>query len=181
MRTHLFVSSLLIVAGAACASSQADQVRDARMEQIDQQTVASTRAIEDRQESREEAIERRHDMAVKRVEAVDPNDDGAALKRLEIAQERAAYESKSQGQIETIGVRLRAAEQKMVAVGAKVPVNLQAELETLAKEHRILEKDVKNLSDTPVGNWESTKDTLDDRISDLNDRVKELTSSIEDA
>lgn len=182
MRTHSFVCSLLIAAGAAaCASSQAEQVRDARMEKIDEQTVASTRAIEDRQEAREDAIENRYDMAAKSVEDSNRPDESVAMKRLELAQDRAAYESKAQGRIETIGVRLRAAEQKLETLGPHAPVKLQAELELLQKERRILEKDVKDLPESPDQNWETTKDTLDDRLSNLNDRVKELTDSIEDA
>jgi len=181
MHKYLFVCSVLIAAGAGCASSQADQVRDARMAQIDEQTVAKTRAIEDRQEARENAIEHRHDLAAKRVEDSNRPDESAAKEQLDVVEERSAYESKAQGQIETIGVRIQAAQEKLNTLGSAAPIRMQTELQSLQRDQRQLEKDLRDLPNTPTRNWQDTRKAMEDRISGLNSRVKDLTDQIEDA
>jgi len=182
MRTYSLICSVLIVAGAACgASSQAEKARDARMEQIDQQTVAKTRVIEDRQEAREDAIEHRHDLAAKQVEAEKRPDESAAKDRLDMVEERSTYESKAQGQIETIGVRIQAAQEKLNTLGSAAPIRMQTELKAVERDHRQLEQDLRALPNTPTRTWEDSKKAMEDRISKLNSRVKDLTSEIEDA
>jgi hypothetical protein len=182
MRKYSLICGVLIVAGAGCATtSQAEKARDARMAQIDEQTVTKTRAIEDRQEARQDAIEHRHDLAAKRVEAANPPDESAAKDQLEITADRQAYESKAQGQIETIGVRIDAAQEKLGTLGSAAPVRMQSELKALERDHRQLERDLRDLPNTPARTWKDTKKAMDERISSLNSRVKDLTGAIEDA
>jgi hypothetical protein len=181
MHKYSWICSVLIAAGAGCASSQAEQVRDARMAQIDDQTVAKTRAIEDRQEAREDDIEHRHDLAAKRVDASNRPDESAAKKQLDIVEDRSTYESKAQGQVETIGVRIQAAQEKLGTLGSAAPIRMQTELKALERDQRQLEQDLRDLPNTPTRTWEDTRNAMEDRISRLNSRVKDLTSEIEDA
>jgi hypothetical protein len=173
--------AVLIVGGAACgASSQAEEVRDARMAKVDEDTVSKTRAIENQQETREDAIERAHDRTVSNLEA-SGDDTPAAEEMADVAEERANYESDVRARWETIGVRIDAAEKKMDTLGKKAPVKFETQLSSLAKEHEVLKSDVQSVSSVPSSSWENTTDTLDERLSNLNERVKDLTDSIEDA
>jgi organic hydroperoxide reductase OsmC/OhrA len=52
---------LLAAASAACAGSQAEQVRDARNESIADNTVARTRDIENHEAATVKGIEHEHD------------------------------------------------------------------------------------------------------------------------
>ena len=179
MRIHSIMCAVLIVGGAACASSQAEEVRDARLAQIDHQTVSKTRVIEDRQEAREEAVEDKADMAEENLPAADGDTSGAE-EMVEVAEDRAAYESDVRARWETIGVRINAAQKKMNTLDDK-PMKFESELKSLATEHNRLKDDVANVSNIPASSWENTTDRLDERLSNLNERVKDLTDSIEDA
>jgi hypothetical protein len=45
----------------------------------------------------------------------------------------------------------------------------------------VLKRDLSALSEAPAGTWEAEHEVLDQRISELNRRVKLLTDTIEDA
>jgi len=182
MRTQRIVSLLVCLSGAACgASSQAEQVRDARMEQIDEQTVARTRVIEDRQEAREEAIERNYDSAKANVDRDKRPDKDRAMDMLDLSEDRALYQSKAVGRMETIRVRIDAARSKLGTVPATQQESLQRELEAVEKEYQHRDQEVQSFPMTPATNWEDNMEALDDRITNLNTHVKALTDSIEDA
>jgi hypothetical protein len=181
MRTQAVVSWLLCVSAAACASSQAEQVRDARMEQIDAQTVARTRVIEDRQRAREEAIERNYDSAKANVERGPQPDKEAANDALDASEERALYQSKAVGRMDTIRVRIDAARNKLPSAKPSAQELLRRELLSSESEYQGLQQKVQNFPSAPTDDWESAMESLDDRITQLNERVKSLTAAIEDA
>jgi hypothetical protein len=180
MRIQSMMCLILSVGGAACASSQADQVRDARMEQIDEQTVARTRVVEDRQEARENAIEQNYDSAKTNVDDSRSGDKDAAHDRLEASEERALFQSKSVGRLETIRVRIDAARKKLGVASTPTKAPLQRELSALETEYQHMQQEVQAFPNAPNENWESAMEALDARLTHLNTRVKSLTGSIEE-
>jgi len=180
MRTHSVMSLMFCLSAAACAGSQAEQVRDARMEQIDAQTVARTRVIEDRQETRENAIESNYDSAKVNVERENRPDESAAKDTLDMSEERALYQSKAVGRIETIHVRIDAARQKLTAAKPALQEQLARELTSIDAEYQQLQQEVQNFPNAPAANWEDAMESLDERLNHLNTRVKALTDTIED-
>lgn len=183
MRIHSTMCLLLCMSGAACgASSQAEQVRDARMEQIDAQTVARTRVIEDRQEAREDAIEKNHDSAKVNVDDSRRNDKDkdAAKDVLDVSEQRALFQSKSVGRMETIRVRMDAARKKLAVVPAAQQESMKNELSAIDTEYQRMEQEVQAFPNAPAENWEKNMEGIDARITHLNTRVKSLTDSIED-
>src|SRR5690348_14066918 len=123
MRTYSWICAVLVLTGTACgASTQAQRVREARIENIDQQTIAKTRAIEDRQQAREDTIERNHDSA--KANLPKGQDNSTSEQSLALSEERALYESKAQGRVDTIGVRLEAARKKMGAENGRAPADM---------------------------------------------------------
>lgn len=185
MRNHLVFSIILTMAGAACAGSQAEQVRDAHNERIDDNTVARTEAIEDREQATVEQIDREHEQTKEEIDAHSDThaqrDIDDAKKALDASSDRATYQTKASARVQTIAVRIDAAQQKLSALGATAPKNNVSEIQSLRKEHSTLVKDLNALSEVPAATWEAEHEALDKRISELNRRVKLLTDSIEDA
>jgi hypothetical protein len=183
MRNHSWMCLLLCVSGAACgASSQAEQVRDARMEQIDAQTVARTRVVEDRQEKREDAIEKNYDSAKANVDDSprSSKDKDAAKDMLEVSEDRALFQSKAVGRMETIRVRIDAARKKLAVVPAAQQEPMRNELKAIDTEYQRMQQEVQAFPNAPAENWEKNMEGVDSRITHLNTRVKSLTDSIED-
>ena len=188
MRNHLALSIILSVAGvagAACAGSQAEQVRDARNERIDDNTVARTRAIENREQAKVDDIDQNRESTKDEIDAQSDThaqqDIKDAKKVVDTSSERATYQTKAAARIQTIGVRLDAAQQKLSALGTTAPKNDVSEIESLRKEHKVLTRDLNALPEVPAVRWEAEHEALDKRISELNRRVKLLTEAIEDA
>lgn len=181
MRTELIVSLMLSVSSAACATSQAEQVRDARSERIDDRTVARTRVIEDREAARVDTIESQHELAEAHVDATAGPGAEAAEQSLDTATDRAVYRTKAQARLDTILVRIDAAQAKLRSLGTLAPNNHLSELQSLREDHAVLQHDITELPAMPPAQWQAEHEELDDRISELNRRVKLLTETIEDA
>ena len=182
MRIQSMMCLILCVSGSACASSQADQVRDARMEQIDTQTVARTRVVEDRQEARENAIEQNYDSAKTNVDhsGRQGDDKDAAHDMLNVSEERALFQSKAVGRLETIRVRIDAARKKLGVGESTTKEPLQHELAAVEQDYQHMQHEVQAFANAPSDNWESNMEALDARLTHLNTRVKSLTGSIEE-
>lgn len=186
MRNHLVLSILLTTALAACASnSQAEKARDARNEKIDENTVERTRAIEEREQANVEGIEKERVITNNQIDAYKDTHAEQDIKDakhvMDVSAERATYQTKASARVETIAVRLDAAQQKLRALGTKAPKNNLSEIEQLRKEHSVIKRDLEALPEVPAANWEAEHEALDQRISELNRRVKLLTDAIEDA
>jgi hypothetical protein len=186
MRNLLVLSIILATTGAACAgSSQNEQVRDARNERIDQNTVDRTRAIEQREESNVAGIEKERVLTNEQIDAHRDThaeqDIKDAKKVMDVSAERATYQTKANARVETIAVRLDAVQQKLRALGTAAPKNNLSEVESLRNEHTVIKRDLNALPETPAATWQAEHEALDQRISELNRRVKLLTDAIEDA
>lgn len=185
MRNHLALSIILSLAGAACAESQAEQVRDARNERIDDNTVARTRAIENREQAKVDDIDQNRESTKDEIDAQSDThaqqDIKDAKKVVDSASDRETYQTKATARIQTIGVRLDAAQQKLSALGTSAPKNDVSEIESMRKEHSVLTRDLNALPEVPAMRWDAEHEALDKRISELNRRVKLLTEAIEGA
>ncbi|HET8935946.1 MAG TPA: hypothetical protein VFN67_21015 [Polyangiales bacterium] len=185
MRNHLVLSIILSLAGAACAGSQKEQVRDAHNEHIDDNTVARTQAIEDREQAKVDNIDRHRESTKDEIDAQSDThaqqDIKDAKNVVDSSSDRATYQTKAVARIQTIGVRLDAAQEKLKALGTTAPKNDVSEIESLRKEHSLLTRDLNALPEVPAVRWEAEHEALDKRISELNRRVKLLTDAIEDA
>jgi hypothetical protein len=169
-----------VLTGAACgASTQAERVREARIETIDQQTVAKTRAIEDKEAARQEVIERNHDLAKANLPKGDDSAANASEQTLALSEDRALYESKARSRIDTIGVRLEAARKKMGAENGRAPADMRAKIEALEAVKDRMDQEVRDLPATPDAQWTDVKRGVDERLTSLNERVKDLTQHIE--
>jgi len=180
MRSHPIISAALAVAATACASSsQAEQVRDAHNERIDERTVAQTQAVEDREDARIDRIKWKHELAKNDVVMYGKQDPQAAKQLILVDEQQSTYEAKVAARYETIGVRINAAREKLAILGNKAPAGLRNELAAVQREHTQLEPEVRALPAAPTTIWEESAETLDNRLAALNARVKRLTVEIE--
>jgi hypothetical protein len=180
MRSNSIISTTFALVSVACASSQAEEVRDARNEKIDERTVAETRAVELREEARIDKIERNHDAAKNVVLTSGRFDEKSAKRVIDIHEQRSTYEAKAAARHETIGVRIKAARDKLAVLGSRAPEGLRRRLSAVEDEHMRLEPAVRDLPATAPVNWEAAAESLDYRLSELNARVKRLTVAIQD-
>jgi len=187
MRNHLLLSIILATAGAACASSgsHAEKARDAHNERIDENTAARTRTIERREEANVEGIEEERVLTNQQIDAHKDShaaqDIEDAKRVMDVSAERATYQTKANARVQTIAVRIDAAQQKLRALGSAAPRNNISEVEALREQHSGIKRDLNALPEIPAASWEAEHEALDQRISELNRRVKLLTDAIEDA
>lgn len=179
MRCNLFLNMTLAMAAACGASTQAERARDASNAQIDKRTVAQTKAIEDHEDQRIAAIERRHEIAREKVAVSGMSNQLAAKRAIKTHEQRSTYAAKAKARIDTIGVRIDAAQNKLAVLGGRAPMALRGELSAVRDQYAQLQPAVDTLSATPAVDWESAAEQLDVRLSALNARVKRLTSAIE--
>ena len=180
MRKYLIICAALSLAGAACASSQGEQVRDARMAQTEERAEANESAVESQASAREDAIDKNYDQrAENAAESNRPGAD-AAEEMVGVSKERAEFQSEAKENLDKLAVRIDAAHEKIDVLGGKAPTALKGELATTMQQYKMLQQDVTNLDETGASTWESTTDDIDKRIAKLDDRVEDLTEAIND-
>jgi chromosome segregation ATPase len=177
----LFVAAILFGSVGACAGSHADQVRDARIAQADDTAHARERAVEQQAEQRAEAIDQRYDTLREESSKAGTPDASEQERLLKLSQERAEYQSDAQEQLDKLAVRIDAAQQKLSVLGEQAPVELRTELQTTRLEHQTLEQELASLRAVRSPSWESDKERIQDRLSELKDRVGKLNDHIESA
>jgi chromosome segregation ATPase len=180
MRKSWLIGAVLALATGACAGSQGEQVRDARMEQAEAQADSREQAVNTTEDTREEAIEQRADATKQRLDDTNPPAADAQKELVDVNEERATYQSQAKAKLDKLGVRLDEATQKISVLGSKAPTALKGELATTTRQYRSLERDVISLDQTPPSSWESTTEAIDERISTLDSRVSELSDGIEE-
>ena len=165
---------------ASCASSQGEEVRDARKARIDAQTEDQQQAIQDREKARSEHISRQHDAAENQVEASGAPGEGATEKLVDISQQRAQYESRTVARLNELSARINGAQQKLAVLGPRAPTQLKTELNTTSQQYDLLKRDIVGLKAVPADSWERTTEDIDRRVAQLDDRVSKLDEAIED-
>lgn len=180
MRTQTGLRVMLPLLAIGCASSQGEQVRDARMEQTEAQAEATSDAIDTQSSARTDAIEQRSDAREASVEQANQPGENATQTLVGVDKDRAVYQSEAQAKLDKLAIRINAAQQKIAVLGGKAPVGLKDRLQTAAQEHNMLKRDITNLNQTPPSDWESATERIEQRMATLDERVSQLSESIED-
>jgi hypothetical protein len=180
MRTHSIVGAILLLASGACAGSQAEQVRDARMEQAESRAQSDEKQAEQNASARENAIEQRHETVANNIEATNPPGKSSEENMVNISEERMQYQSDAKTKLDKLGARLNEAQEKLTVLGGRAPTALKTEFTTATDEYKMLQQNVKDLDRTPASSWEATTEQLEKRMASLDDRVEHLTDRIED-
>jgi len=152
----LLVSGGVSVTACASGSSHNDQVRDARLAEIDEAAGTQETAVEEHSDRRNEAIEQRYDALHTSQDNREPDAQQSA-KLLDKSQERAEYQSVSQEKLDKIAGRHDAAAQQDLASMRAARVS------------------------TSRAEWEGEKTRFNMTLSDLDDRVEKLNEQIEDS
>ena len=180
MRIYSTLGIVLALGAGACAGSQGEQVRDARMERAEARAEAREEATESNQDTREDLIAQHSDDTRENIDAANRPGEDAQQELIDTAEERATYQSEAKSSLDKIAIRIDEAQQKLQVLGKRAPTAIRGELATTANQYKMLEQDVMELDDTPPAGWETTTERLDARLARLTDRVAELNDSIED-
>jgi endonuclease/exonuclease/phosphatase (EEP) superfamily protein YafD len=181
MHKHLkFCSVSLFLAASACASSQAEQVRDARMGQTEAQAEVDQNSVDQAAKARQESVDDAHDARGERIADANRPGENGTDELNEVARERAKYQSDAQTRVSKLGVRIDEVTKKVGVLGDRAPSKLRDELKTASTEYSLLKQDVNKLNNTKTTDWESKTSQIDQRISQLGERLDNLKESIDD-
>jgi chromosome segregation ATPase len=181
MHKHLtFCSVSLLLAVGACAGSQAEQVKDARMEQAEARAEANERSVEQAAELRQESVDTAHDVRGERIADANRPGENASEELNEISRERVKYQTEAQTRVSKLGVQIDEAAKKVNVLGDRAPTKLRSELKAATTEYTMIKQEVDKLNRTQTTDWESKTSQLDTRISALDSRVEDLQDSIDD-
>jgi chromosome segregation ATPase len=181
MHKHLMIVTVsALMAGAACAESQADQVKDARMEQAEARAKTNEENVEQASKAREKSIDGAYDARDESIGQANRPDENATQTLNGISKDRAQYQSQAKTRLDKLGVRINEAAQKIEVLGSRAPTNLRTELQTATTEHNLLKNDIDTLNNTRTTDWESLKSEIDNRLSGLDTRLKNLNDKIVD-
>lgn len=178
-RTGLLV--LIASAGACGGSSQGEQVRDARKEQVDERADAQENSVERDADARDQAIDKRADKREDAIDAANRPGEDASEDLVGVAKERADYQSSARERLDKFGVRINAADQKIQIMGTHAPSKLKGELQTASKQYEQMKEEVTTLDRTPPDRWETTTKQLEERESGLDERLDKLEDKLDDS
>jgi hypothetical protein len=180
MKTRWLIASLPVLA-AACAGSHAEQVRDARMERVEENAEARDEQVEQRTAAREKALDQQYQAREDGMKAENAPGADQSAKLLDLSKERSQYQSEKREELDKLAVRIQAAQQKISVLSDRAPTKLKGELQTAQTEHNTLQKELSGLGQVRSNNWEGEKKRMDQRVSELDSRVDTLSSHIDDA
>jgi hypothetical protein len=182
MHKHLMILTVsALMASAACAESQAEQVKDARMEQAEARAKVDEENVERASKAREKSIDGAYDARDESIGQANRPDENATQDLNDISKDRAKYQSQAQTRVDKLGVRINEAAKKIEVLGSRAPTSLRTELQTATTEHNLLKHDIETLNNTKTTDWEALKSDIDNRLSALDTRLKNLNDKIEDA
>jgi len=167
--------------GVGCAHSHAEQVRDARLSQVETETEEALDRVDQRADARDEAIDKTYEQREDAIANADVSDGDAQQELLEAEHDRMEYCASAKATLEKLGVRLDATEQKVSILGGRVPPAVMSELQTAQTEHASISSQLEKLSTTSDRNWEAKRNAIDKRLEDLDDRVDEISDELSDA
>lgn len=171
--------AVLLLLGA-CAGSHEEQVQDARIKRVEETSDARASAVENQADQSKKAVDQSYDAQRKAEEHSKTAGSEQSAKLTDLAKDRADYQTETQTKLDKIAVRIQEAQQKVNVLGARAPTQLRTDVQTAAEQHRTLQQDLSNMENVQPQSWEPSKDRLDERISQLQDRVSKLDNEIDD-
>jgi hypothetical protein len=178
MKTAKMLGLALPLFAVGCAESQAQQVKEARLQQVEDRADANSDAVKDQQNARTGAIDAQANSHDRSVASANRPDEKPTRELVGVEKDRALYRSNTQAKLDTLAVRINEAQQKLTVLGPRAPTALHTELQTAVKEHDMLKRQIDGLDDTSPIDWDRTTKSIDEQLSALGDRVSQLSDSI---
>jgi len=172
--------AVALVCGVGCAGSQAQRVQDARMAEIDEQAKAKLAAIDQRTDARASGIEQASDQQQARIENAGQPGAEARSDLSEISGERAEYRNDASGRLERLSVRLDAANEKVDVLGSRAPSSLHQDIEAARTQRQLLQQRVSEIQASDPASWSQNKESLEQGLHELDERINGLNKAIGD-
>lgn len=181
MTKEYWMFAALPILCAACAGSQSEQVRDNRMERIEQTADNKLEGVDQRAEKKQDMVDKNFEAQKEAVTASDTPSAERSGEMLDLAKQRSDYQLETRAELDKLGVRIQAAQEKANVLGAQASAPLKQELKVISKEQASLQENLAEMTEAAPANWEANKSKLDERISQLDNRIDKVTSQIDDA
>jgi predicted nucleic acid-binding Zn-ribbon protein len=151
------------------------------MERIEKQADTQMEGVDQHAEQKQDMVDKNFKAQKEAVSASDMASAERSADMLDDAKDRSDYQVQTRAELDKLGVRIQAAQEKMNVLGVKAPSPLRQELKVISKEQSTLQETLAEMTEAAPANWEANKSKLDDRISKLDSRISKVTSDIENA
>lgn len=162
----------LLLTGA-CGGSQAHQVQEAEVEAAEKRADNRVDAIEGHQDAREDAIEQNAEADQERIDHMSDPPEELAEEKAELREEKQVFVNDAQAKLDTLEVRVNEAERKL-QLKQDNSQELQAEVRAARLQIDNIEKDLNQLPTVQAERWDAAKDQVQQRLSELGERVELL-------
>jgi hypothetical protein len=181
MTKKYWMFAALPILCAACAGSQSEQVRDNQMERIEQTADNKMEGVDQHADKKQDMVDKNFEAQKEAVTASDTPSAQRSGEMLDLAKERSDYQVQTRAELDKLGVRIQAAQEKAKVLGAKASAPLKQELNVISKEQATLQETLAEMTEAAPANWEANKSKMDERISQLDNRIDNVTSQIDSA
>ena len=166
---------------AACAGSHAAQVQDTQMSRIEQRENHRIDNVEKKAAKRQDMVDKNFEAQKTAVSKSDAPSSERSEDMLDSAKDRSEYQVQARAQLDKLGVRIQAAEDKVKVLGAKVTIPVRQELQTVSTEQSSLQEQLAEMTEAAPANWDQNKSRMKDRINKLESRISDVTGDIDDS
>ncbi len=105
---------------------------------------------------------------------------GATEDLHQLSNDRTDYQAHAREELGKQRVRIDTSKQKLAILGAHAPASLASDLATAEKQHSMISDEVARLDSTSADRWDSAKQRVDRDLSDLDERLSQVASKIDD-
>ena len=152
---------------AACAGSHAEQVQDTQMSRIEQRESNRLDTVDRKAAKRQDMVDKNFKAQKQAVSDSDAPSADRSVDMLDNAKDRSDYQVKTRAELDKLGVRIQAAEDKVKVLGAKVTNPVRQELQNISTEQSTLQEQLAEMTEAAPANWDQNKTRMSDRISKL--------------
>ena len=181
MTTKYWMFAALPIFCAACAGSHAEEVQDTQMSRIEQRESTRLDSVDRKAAKRQDMVDKNFEAQKGAVSKSDAPSAGRSEDMLDHAKDRSEYQLKTRAELDKLGVRIQAAEEKVKLLGARVTNPLRQELQNISTEQSTLQEQLAEMTEAAPANWEQNRTRIEDRISKLESRISDVTSDIDDS
>ncbi len=105
---------------------------------------------------------------------------GAREDLKQLSSDRTDYQAHARAELGKQRVRIDTSKEKLAILGAHAPVSLATDLGAAEKQHAMVSDEVAQLDGTSPDRWDSAKQRVDRDLSELDARLSQVASKIDE-
>jgi hypothetical protein len=181
MKTKHWLLAAVPMLCVACAGSQANSATGHQLARIEKNADMQMDSVDKRTSKRQAKVDK--EFEAQKAAVSDSNMPNAERSEamLDMSKDRSDYQVQTRAELDKLGVRIKAARDKMQVLGDKTPDPVRQELTNISTVQSTLQEQLAEMNEAAQDQWEATKSTMDNRISELDSRISDVDSQIEDS